>query len=327
LSLFSECVSTQQSYWAELQGQLDGVLAKARAPSTTVQYSTAWNKWYEWTVLNNVRSLPAEPRVVAMYLVHVSKNANSFSSIKSVFSAIAWKHSISGFMSPTITPLVIETIAGLKRTLARPVVRKAPFMISHMQEIQDLQIPGCLTDLRNNCILIIAFFGFLRFEEIVHLRCEDVIFLPSHLELKLHRSKCDQLRQGDVIVISRLDNHCPVALFESYMNISGNSKGSGLYVFRRIVFAKGVKYLGVADIPLTYSNVRDIVKAKALQLKLDPQCYSTHSMRSGGSSAAANAGIGDRLFQRHGRWASAASKDGYVLDSLTDRLSVTKALA
>jgi hypothetical protein len=102
---------------------------------------------------------------------------------------------------------------------------------------------------------------------------------------------------------------------------------SGLYVFRRIVFSKGVKYLGASNIPLTYSNVRDIVKSKALQLGLDPQRYSTHSMRSGGSSAAANAGIGDRLFQRHGRWASSASKDGYVRDSLIDRLSVTKALA
>ena len=302
------------------------VLAQARAPSTTVQYSAAWDKWMSWTIINNVRSLPADPKAVAMYLVHISQHVSSFSSIKTVYSSISWKHSITGLESPTLNPLVIETISSLKRSLAKPIVKKDPFMVLHMQELHSLAVEGCLTDLRNNCILIIAFFGFLRFEEIVHLRCNDVVFHSSHLELKLPRSKCDQLRQGAIVVISRLDAFCPVKLFGSYMNLSGNQQASNMYVFRRVVYSKGVKYLALADRPLTYSNVRDIVKGKALQLGLDPKKYSTHSLRAGGSTAAANAGVGDRLFQRHGRWSSAASKDGYIQDSLSDRLSVTKAL-
>ena len=39
----------------------------------------------------------------------------------------------------------------------------------------------------------------------------------------------------------------------------------------------------------------------------------THSLRSGGASAAANAGVPDRLFKRHGRWLSDSAKDGYVI--------------
>ena len=39
-----------------------------------------------------------------------------------------------------------------------------------------------------------------------------------------------------------------------------------------------------------------------------------------GATAAANAGVPDRLFKRHGRWASESAKDGYVQDSLSSRL-------
>ena len=34
----------------------------------------------------------------------------------------------------------------------------------------------------------------------------------------------------------------------------------------------------------------------------------THSLRGGGATATANAGVQDRLFTRHGRWASELAK-------------------
>ena len=58
----------------------------------------------------------------------------------------------------------------------------------------------------------------------------------------------------------------------------------------------------------------------------DISAIGTHSLRSGGALAAANAGLPDRLFKRHDRWASESAKDGYVKDSLSSRLSVSKAL-
>ena len=50
------------------------------------------------------------------------------------------------------------------------------------------------------------------------------------------------------------------------------------------------------------------------------------SLRSGGATAAANAGVNDRCWKRHGRWKSAASKDGYAADSLERRLDFSKSL-
>ena len=53
----------------------------------------------------------------------------------------------------------------------------------------------------------------------------------------------------------------------------------------------------------------------------DISAIGTHSLRSGGATAAANAGIPDRLF-----WSSDSAKDGYVKDSLSSCLSLSKAL-
>ena len=58
----------------------------------------------------------------------------------------------------------------------------------------------------------------------------------------------------------------------------------------------------------------------------DISAIGKHTIRRGGATAAANAGIPDRLFKRHGRWASESAKDGYLQDSLSSGLSVSKAL-
>ncbi|XP_057308176.1 uncharacterized protein LOC130646057 [Hydractinia symbiolongicarpus] len=45
-----------------------------------------------------------------------------------------------------------------------------------------------------------------------------------------------------------------------------------------------------------------------------------------GASAAANNGVTDRMISKHGRWSSSSSRDGYIKDSKSQRLSVSKDL-
>ena len=59
---------------------------------------------------------------------------------------------------------------------------------------------------------------------------------------------------------------------------------------------------------------------------VDGSNIALHSLRSGGASAAANAGVSDRLFKRHGGWKTDTAKDGYVKYSLADLLLVSRAL-
>ena len=72
--------------------------------------------------------------------------------------------------------------------------------------------------------------------------------------------------------------------------------------------------------------MRELLLAKIEQLGMDPKLFGMHSLRAGGATAAANAGVPVRLFKRHGRWRSESAKDGYVKDSVERRLSVSKSL-
>ena len=77
---------------------------------------------------------------------------------------------------------------------------------------------------------------------------------------------------------------------------------------------------------LSYSRLRELMLEAFKYIVPDISAIGTHSLRSGGATAAANAGVQDRPFKHHGRWASESAKDGYVQDSLSSRLSVSKAL-
>ena len=58
----------------------------------------------------------------------------------------------------------------------------------------------------------------------------------------------------------------------------------------------------------------------------DVKRFCLHSLRAGGVSAAANNGVKDRMFKRHGRWVSESAKDGYIKDNIDERLSVSLSL-
>ncbi len=72
--------------------------------------------------------------------------------------------------------------------------------------------------------------------------------------------------------------------------------------------------------------MRELFLQKIAELGYDPKQFGLHSLRAGGASTAANAGVPDRLFKRHGRWKSESAKDGYVKDSVSSRMSVSESL-
>ena len=70
-------------------------------------------------------------------------------------------------------------------------------------------------------------------------------------------------------------------------------------------------------------RARELVK-DALKGLPDVSKLSLYSLRAGGATSAACAGIPDRLFKHHGRWASENAKDGYVKDIFNACLLVTQ---
>ena len=48
---------------------------------------------------------------------------------------------------------------------------------------------------------------------------------------------------------------------------------------------------------MSYTRARELLIEKLVALGLNPTQFGLHSLRAGGASAAANAGISDRLFK------------------------------
>jgi integrase len=312
----------------ELAQQIPAVLGSARAPATSSIYKNAFQKWSVWVgQYPSLVALPAKPETVMLYLMFLKKTANSFSTINLAISSIAWGHNLSGWASPTKSVLVSECLAGLKVQLAKPRVQKEPFLISHIHRFLEIMDKASLTDSRDTCMIVLAFHGFFRFDELSKIKVGHVTFHSTHVDIRVEHAKNDQLREGNTVSIARLSSvACPVGLLEFYIKFSKNEGIADNYMFRRVIIQKGCKSLYSKNVPVTYSSVRDMVKNKAIQIGLDPKKFCTHSMRAGGASAAANAGVNDRLFQRHGRWASVSAKDGYIKDSIQQKLSVTRAI-
>ena len=85
--------------------------------------------------------------------------------------------------------------------------------------------------------------------------------------------------------------------------IIGLSHSSTLSLFRGITRTKQGERLRASG-SLSYTRMRELFLAKLKDLGVDSSKFGLHSLRVGGASAAANAGVADRLFKRHGRWRS-----------------------
>lgn len=107
-----------------------------------------------------------------------------------------------------------------------------------------------------------------------------------------------------------------------YFDMAGLSVQSGEKLFRGIVHTKEGEKLCKSG-GLSYTQMRELLLAKSGQLGWNPALFGMHSLRTGGTTAAANAGVPNR---RHGRWKSETAKDSYIKDSVEKRLDVSKHL-
>ena len=315
-----------------LASLVPAVLAQARAPSTNKSYGLAYKRWRLWAQdYPEISPLPASHLHVLLYLVHLDQTATSFSTINLAVCAIKWAHGLAGLDSPTEHVMIIEALHGLRRKQAKPTVRKEGFTKVHVHQLINELDVSSVVDTRNTVLIVLAYFALLRVSELINIKACDVIIWHDRLELVIPTSKCDQLRAGDKVLVAKLGGaFCPVELFCKYLQSVNIDVLSEIYddqfVFRRFVPSAGKFVLIKKNVTMTYTRVREVVKAKAQQIGLDVSQYSTHSMRAGGATSAARAGVSERCLQRHGRWATSSSKNRYIEDSFESQLSVSKVL-
>ena len=119
---------------------------------------------------------------------------------------------------------------------------------------------------------------------------------------------------------------CPIKLFKKYFEAAKFKESEEKFIFRQIFYSKHGFKLRDQNKPISYTTVRDILLCNLKNIGLDKTQFGLHSLKSGGATAAANLGINDRLFQKHGRWKSEKVKNGHLHENLRALLSVSNNL-
>ena len=230
--------------------------------------------------------------------------------------------------SPTDNVLVIKVREAAKRIIGTEKPnRKDPLSADVLKEIVENSDLSDTLQLRNACMFVLSFAGFFRYDDVSRIRRNQISFKDDHVIFKVIKSKNDQLRKENKVLIAKADSGvCPVRILSDYLSRLQIEADSNKYIFRQLIKTKLVHKLAEKDKPTSYLTFREHFKNSLKAVVPDTRIYGTHSCRSGGATSAANQGIKDRVFQRHGRWKTVKAKDGYVDDNLSVKLSVSKSL-
>ena len=177
-------------------------------------------------------------------------------------------------------------------------------------------------------LCVLSFMGMLSFCEVIKLKNSNIILKETHMSIFIEKSKTDVYREDYWMHLSKLQSAlCPIKLFRKYTEAAKIKESEEKFSFRQICHSKqGFKVIDL-DKPISYTTVRDILLTSLKNIGLDKTQFGLQSLRSGEATAAANVGINDRFFQKHGRWRSEKVKNGYVHENLRALLSVSKNLS
>ena len=266
-------------------------LQSSKANNTVRAYKSDFNDFGLFCAKNGFKSLPSEPKIVSLYLTHLSTKDAKMSTLKRRLVSIGVIHKLKGHYLDTKHPSIIENIMGIKRRKGSIQRGKKPLLINYLKEIInviDHQKNEEIKKFRDRSIILIGFSGGFRRNEIVSLDYDDLDFVPEGLKINLKKSKTDQFGEGFSKALPYFDRsqYCPVVSLKKWIEVSQIVSGP---VFRR--FNKGSK---LSNNRLTDQTVALLIK-KYLQLAgIDSKNYSGHSLRSGFATSAAESGVEER---------------------------------
>ena len=113
--------------------------------------------------------VPPTPAYVSLYLLSVLQASSSPSPVQNAFYSIRWAHDIAGFDSPTNHTLPQKVVESAKRRLLHLTSKKFPITRGILQKFFQ-SLDGSLVDTRFMATALLAFAGFLRFDELANLK-------------------------------------------------------------------------------------------------------------------------------------------------------------
>ena len=274
-----------------LQRETQLNLQSSKSINTVRAYKSDFNDFDLFCTQNGFNSLPSDPKIVSLYLTHLSTKEAKMSTLKRRLVSIGVVHRLKGHYLDTKHPSIIENIMGIKRRKGNIQNSKKPLLINYLKKIINIideQKIKEIKKIRDRSIILIGFSGGFRRNEIVSLDYDDLDFVSEGLKITLKRSKTDQFGEGYLKGLPYFENskYCPVISVQKWLNISKINSGS---LFRR--FTKGSK---LTNSRLTDQTVALLIKEYLKLAGIDNKNYSGHSLRSGFATSAAESGAEER---------------------------------
>ena len=266
-------------------------LQNSKANNTVRAYKSDFNDFGIFCARNGFKSLPSNPKIVSLYLTHLSTKDAKISTLKRRLVSIGVIHKLKGHYLDTKHPSIIENIMGIKRRKGSIQKAKKPILINSLKLIIDAidqENKQEIKKFRDRSIILIGFSGGFRRNEIVSLDYDDLDFVPEGLKINIKRSKTDQFGEGFTKALPYFDSsqYCPVISLKNWLNISKITSGP---IFRR--FLKGSK---LSENRLTDQTVAILIKEYLNLAGINSKNYSGHSLRSGFATSAAESGVEER---------------------------------
>ena len=266
-------------------------LKSSKANNTVRAYKADFSDFGLFCAQNGFKSLPSEPKIISLYLTHLSTKDIKMSTLKRRLVSIGVIHRLKGHYLDTKHPLIIENIMGIKRRKGSIQKGKKPLLINNLKliiNVIDEDKSEKIKKLRDRTIILVGFSGGFRRNELVSLDYDDLDFVPEGLKINIKKSKTDQYGEGSIKALPYFDNSqfCPVLSIKKWIDITGINSGP---LFRR--FSKGSK---LSHFRLTDQTVALLIKKYLKLAGIDCKNYSGHSLRSGFATSAAESGAEER---------------------------------
>ena len=253
-------------------------LKNSKAKNTVRAYESDFKDFALFCLKNGLNSLPTEPKILSLYLTHLSKKSK-FSTLKRRIASIKVVHKMKGYYLDSKHPIIMENLLGIKRVNGSYQKSKKPLLINNLKLIIkaiDDNEKKEFKRIRNKSLILLGFSGGFRRSELVNIEYDDLEFVNEGLKIFIKRSKTDQSGEGSLKAIPYFENleFCPVIKLKDWINFNNIKIG---------------KIFEISD-----KSVSLIIKKYAFLAGLDPTKYGGHSLRSGFATSAAEAGAEER---------------------------------
>ena len=252
-------------------------LESSKASNTLRAYRADFKDFSGFCYRNGMKSMPTEPKVISLYLTHLSKYSK-FSTLKRRLASITVIHKLSGHYIDTKHPIITENLMGIKRVKGSYQKAKKPILINDLKLILSVIDKEKNEKIRskNRALILVGFAGGFRRSELVAIFYEDVDFVHEGVKIFVKRSKTDQSGEGMTKGIPYFSNpdYCPVISLKNWLEKSEIKSGKIFDMSDKSVALTIKKYTAIAG--------------------LDSNKYSGHSLRSGFATSTAELGAEER---------------------------------